>query len=498
MRIINLNFLSLLLFLGLSFPRLQHHAVDAEGLFEFDVKRTVQEKALTFRPNHPVKLLSQDLYNALVREGVVPMLRQFMERMGNELSSSVHHRIAQGWHRLLCRHLRVAEFPESWIEASANVHQRFGGKGDFRNAFPEPGKKRGSFNLKSGKLKSEFMDLATFALWANVPEGIEECGPEESLTSIACVENFLPQLRLALRATLLTFYRFIVPRYPSSRIAAASFVVAVVSPCPFGYLAEPRVVLAALREDEEYMLSLMTSPKKALKAEPCKDMKMALLKLLLKEGVTPGDYIRKRRLEEELGKIEDSISKRIDNEIAEVNKAAYVVRRTLLRPPKIKQEGEGKDEKGDKKEGDKDDEEELLYTAGGLYDALEEYLINGPINHLEYFFRSIVGRDAKSIFNSHTPRKGPFYDKLRFFLEGQPKNPLEGLGKGLQFLEQRAEFKKDLEEETKENPQKIPLRRGKQPAEKEANEALYIAKHFKGNKNRFEVPKDDEEEEKKK
>lgn len=494
MRKIRFSFFALLLFLSLSFPRLTPCRAHAADIFKFDVKSTAIQKAINLRVNHPFKLLAQHLYDVILRKGIVPAVLQDMEEHETRRGSSPYHRIARGWHRIFFRHLRVAEFPESWRKAAAGIHKRLGGKGDLLKSLPEQGERRGHFNIRAGKLKSEFLSLALFALWAHVPKGIKTCGPKESVTAVECVQEYAEPLRNALQTTLLTFFRFVVSRYPSSRFVTSAFVLAAVSPCPFGYLIEPRIILASLREDDEYLLNSVATPQKSLKAEPCKDMKMALLKLLVNEGVTPADHIDRLKVDETLQQIEDSYERLVETEKPKLTKAGDVDRSTLLIPTKKTEEGNDKEGKKDEKEKGKEEDDSALALPAKVFQELEDYLTHGPIDHHDAFFKSRIGKEARSAFFSEKKDTAlPYQDQVRAFVENQQKFSVKDALKGGLWSEALEEFKAYGEEEEKENPQKVPLRKGKQERDKERRDALYLARKFRGVRKAYKVPEEDEE-----
>lgn len=294
------------------------HAASAGDSRADKLKLAMKKKAVRIGTIKLVKPLMADFYRLLINEGVVPKVNHALLRFDQNYGGSPFHKLARTWHAVLMFQLTAARIPESWKTAAAAAHKKLGGRGEFIQALPDSGRRGRVLNLASGPLREEFLSYALFFLNAFVPDDISACASKKLSEAEECIGQYEEELQTALLATFSSFFQYVVPRTPSSRIATTSFVFAAVSPCPFGYLVEPAFVARVLQGAPRDSLKHFASIKRVASAKPCPDLKKALLQVLLLNGVTPADMMKTKQINEELGKIAASASAMVMEKTKEI------------------------------------------------------------------------------------------------------------------------------------------------------------------------------------
>ena len=375
------------------------HAASAEEDRYDMLKSAMEIKAARWGTMKVMKAILRDTYRVLIREGLTPKISRSLLRLDQNYGDSPFHILARTWHAALMFQLTAAKIPESWKTAAAAAHKKLGGRGDFIQALPTGDKRGGALNMTSGPLREEFLSHAMFFLRAFVPEDISECKSMKLTEAEKCVGQYEEQLQTALLATFSSFFQYVVPRTPSSRIAPISFVFAAVSPCPFGYLVEPAFVARALQGAPRENLRRYASIKRVAKAKPCPELRKALLRVLLLNGVTPADMVRAKNMKDEFGKINASVSDLMTEEGKKITAASTVDPKSLLT------EGEA-------------EPEQVLAQLAAYIEAIKTDDVEGSLAALSS--QSPVSQRAQL----ESAKEGPspsadFIDRAKMLLEGQ-------------------------------------------------------------------------------
>ncbi|KAL8429629.1 hypothetical protein ACSSS7_006468 [Eimeria intestinalis] len=441
-----------LVFLGLalSHTRGVESAAEAREIAE-RVGVGVTSKLLT-------KSAAKDAYAALIRGGLLPLLRRGLRHLKLEYSPSAFHKLARAWHSYFFQKLDKSKLPEKWVETAAGIYKKLGGEGDLAEAMAGLSSSGAGFNISfRGPLREEFISYAYFFLNAFVPETIRDCLKQTDDQAVDCIAEYEEPLQDALLSTLSAYFHFISSRAPATRIPAAAFVIASVTPCPFGFLVDPTFVYGAMVGAKAELLKPMTSLKRAAAASKCPSMKKALLRVLMASGVTPADFMAKQKVSDELVKF--NLEKVFEGETKELRDLTAITKDSL------------------RKDGDPEDAprvespEDLLTLLGDIYSEVPEITMEG-------LMETSLGERIKAMLEAFDSPAGVAYrQRVEAFAEGQKKEdiPLNSFS-----LEDSVEsLAKEIEDEAKENPQRTPLRQKEaESIQEEAAKVLDLMRHF--------------------
>lgn len=366
--------------------------VYAKTSFEADNPREKAElRGIEELVGLPTKQATRGLYNLLIREGIVPQVKNASIYMSHNHGNSVFHKLARAWHTVLMHQLKAVRLPESWVTAAAKVHKKLGGRGDLVEALPTSVAPGTDVNISNSLLQRKFLSYALQFLNYFVPKDIEKCVHQDSSAAVTCVAEYGQSLHSALVATLTAFFEAIAAQSPSSRVLSISFVFAVVSPCPFRFLIEPAFVYSVLA-GFQFEFKPAESVWRVPEGKECPEFKKTLIHLLMTVGVTPGDIMGAKDLEKDFSKFSVTASE-------EVSEATKIDRNTLLK----------KNDTADRPS---------LDTASEVSAQLDAFLGAMPFGGRDKFFASRVGQKTKTRLGSGSSTASAEYlDRLRTILE---------------------------------------------------------------------------------
>ncbi|XP_022591552.2 uncharacterized protein LOC34622346 [Cyclospora cayetanensis] len=403
------------------------HNVEGEDLPEVAVGRGVGEVV-----HVPLENAEKDLYDALIRNGLFKHLDDAQAELRQNFGTSTSRRIARWWHVALMHELRSKRFPESWISAAANMHKKLGGQGDFIAALHPAGYQGSSLNAASGSQRAAFLSLAYLFLTLHVPQELQNCVYEKSDAAITeCLGRYTEAVQSALFSTLTSYFQYIPPQYSASRIPAVAFVLAAVSPCPFGFMAEPAFIKAALTGGSAASIKALGSLKQVAGSKSCPEFRKQLLRALMISGITPGDIIRAQGLADQLKQHKASARDEVEAVSEELNKLGEISADLL---------------------GGEDEKTSAHLDSSEIQELLTSFLNTTSQQDIQAFFDSTVGKRVQAAFQDSQSSNSAFLDRVL----GLAGSVSGSVPPDMSFDSLLKQFADTLESEARENPQRVP------------------------------------------
>ncbi|KAL8273681.1 hypothetical protein Esti_002393 [Eimeria stiedai] len=407
------------------------------------------------------KNLASDAYDALVRNGLMPFITRSLRQMRLEYGSSPFHRLARAWHSHFFHALKKSKLPVTWTETAAEIYKKLGGQGDLLETMAGFSSPSTGFNISSsGPLREEFISYAYFFLHAFVPEAIGQCSKKPADQAVECIRKYEEPLQAALLSTLNAYFHYISGRAPATRIPTAAFVIAAVTPCPFGFLVEPMFVYGAMVGAKDELLKPLTTLTRAAGAEKCPSIKKALLRILMASGVTPADLMAKQKVSDDLVKF--NFDKVLEEEAKQLEEL------TAVNKDSLRKEGATKDAP-------------QVGTSAELLSVLADIYGEGSETPMEQLMESSLGERIKLMLEAlETPEGVAYRQRVEAFVEGKQKEETPFSSYSLEELIK--ELANQITKEAKENPQGTPLRQSDaETIGEEAQKVLELVRglHFK-------------------
>ncbi|CDJ69617.1 hypothetical protein, conserved [Eimeria necatrix] len=392
----------------------------------------------------------RDLYEVWVRKLLLKELRGAHEDFVQAHSPQLYYKIARAWHSAFCHQLRTARLPASWRAAAAAVHRKLGGRGDLLQALPPVGKKGRRLRLQQQQPKRDFIRFAVFFLRAFVPASLEKAAAKDSAAAAAIISRQEPNLRAALYSTLAAFFQFLVGSAPGCRITATAFVLAAISPCPFGYLVEPAFIYQVLRNSPPETLHSLASLRRVATSKPCPDFKRDLLQLLMVNGVTADDMSRATNLRKDLAKLIVPVEQIVAEKEEELRKMEEISLKDLLR-----------------KDGE---DAAVAETPEDLRAGLDDLFANSGVPGNENAENNLQKAAEVHFSDPDTAAAKAYFDRVRLLVDGNAASDgfLDLPSADFQTLMEKtaAEF----EEEDRSNAQRAPFKVDRSAGIKEQTE----------------------------